>query len=164
MTEAPMKPRKPSRPWMARAAAAAHGRLWWTRAVTLGVRAVVFDEAGRVLLVRHTYTPGWYLPGGGVDRGESAEAAVVRELVEEAGVLCRERPALHGLFHNGRVKRDHVACYVVRRFEPAANATPDWEIAENGFFAPDALPTGTTAATRRRLVEVLQGVPIAEHW
>ncbi|WP_158809041.1 NUDIX domain-containing protein [Beijerinckia sp. L45] len=164
MTEAPIRPRRASQRWMARAAAVAHGRLWWLRAVTLGVRAIVIDEAGWVLLVRHTYTPGWYLPGGGVDRGESAEDAVIREVLEEAGILCLERPALHGLYHNARVRRDHVACYVIRRFEHAAPATPDWEIAESGFFKPDALPAGTTAATRRRLAEVLDGAPIGEDW
>ena len=163
MTEAPIK-RSAPRPWYARATAAAHGRLWWTRAVTLGVRAVVLDAAGRVLLVRHTYAPGWYLPGGGVDRGETAEAAIVREVFEEAGVRCRERPALHGLFHNARLRRDHVACYVIRHCEPVATARPDWEIAESAFFAIEALPEGTTAATRRRLDEVLQGGPVPAHW
>lgn len=163
MTPAPAPVRK-SRSRLAEAAARLHGRVWWTRAVTLGVRVVVLDEAGRVLLVRHSYTPGWYLPGGGVDRGETAEAAAVRETREEAGVLCGERPRLHGLFHNARLPRDHVACYVVRRFDLVPNAAADWEIAESGFFALDALPAGTTAATRRRLAEVADGAPPAPDW
>ncbi|MEM9842987.1 MAG: NUDIX domain-containing protein, partial [Pseudomonadota bacterium] len=37
--------------------------------MTLGVRAIVENAEGQVLLVRHTYTPGLYLPGGGVERG-----------------------------------------------------------------------------------------------
>ena len=116
----------PRRPWYAHAVATVHDRLWRTRAVTLGVRAVVLDGTGGVLLVRHSYTPGWYLPGGGVDRGETAEAAVIRETREEAGILCLERPVLHGLFHNARLPRDHVACYVIRHFEQVVEPARGW--------------------------------------
>ncbi len=145
---------------IARLASRLHHRAWLTRAVTLGVRAIVLDARG-IFLVRHTYVPGWYLPGGGVDRGESAEAAVVRELQEEGGIHCLGRPVLHGFYRNGR--RDHVACYVVRAFE-AAPPKVDWEIAETGWFAPDALPEGATPATRARIVEVLEDRKPAQDW
>ena len=143
-----------------RLASRLHRKLWFTRAVTLGVRALVVEDH-KVLLVRHTYLAGWYLPGGGVDAGESAEAAIVRELREEGGVLCAERPVLHGFYRNGR--RDHVACYVVRRFERAARAD-DWEIAEADFFPFDALPADTSPATRARLGELLRDLPVSEAW
>ena len=145
---------------IARLASGLHHRAWITRAVTLGVRAIVLDARG-IFLVRHTYVPGWYLPGGGVDRGESAEAAVVRELREEGGIQCLERPVLHGFYRNGH--RDHVACYVVRAFE-TASPKDDWEIAETGWFAPDALPEGATPATRARIVEVLEDRKPAQDW
>ena len=147
-----------------RLAAAVHRRLWLTRAVTLGVRVVVLDPARGVLLVRHSYSPGWYLPGGGVDRGETAEAAAIRELREESALRCVGRPVLHGLFHDARLGRDHVACFVMRDTVPIDGAAPDWEIAEARFFPLDDLPPETTVATRARLDEVLRGAPVAEIW
>ena len=161
MTRSPMG--RPG-PWWARVAAFAHRRLWLTRAVTLGVRAIVLDGQGRVLLLRHTYTPGWHLPGGGVDRGETARDAVIRELREEAGLVCEGEPVLLGLYWNRRLRRDHVACFVLRDAVAGPLERDDWEIAEAGFFARDALPEGTTPATRARLREALDGAPVAATW
>jgi 8-oxo-dGTP diphosphatase len=48
-------------------------------------RALVTDD-GRVLLARLVDAPWWFLPGGHVERGERAEAALRRELAEELGV------------------------------------------------------------------------------
>ncbi len=45
-----------------------------------------FDTADRLLLVRPTYKPGWDIPGGYVERGESALAACRREVREELGI------------------------------------------------------------------------------
>lgn len=39
--------------------------------VTVGVRAVIVNPANEILLVRHSYLQGWYLPGGKADRKES---------------------------------------------------------------------------------------------
>jgi ADP-ribose pyrophosphatase YjhB (NUDIX family) len=141
--------------------------LWFVlaRPMTLGVRALVIDAAGGVLLVRHTYVSGWHLPGGGVEKGETALDALTRELQEEGNIALDEEPRLHGLFFNRRVSpRDHVAVYVVRRFRQSAPHAPDREIAEARFFPRDALPDGVTEATRARLAEALDGAPVAPIW
>src|SRR5689334_14290642 len=84
------------------------------RGMTLGVRAVVIDPAGRVFLVRHSYVAGWHLPGGGVETGETIGQSLARELAEEGGITLNGAPTLHGVFHNAHVsRRDHVAVYVV---------------------------------------------------
>ncbi len=65
---------------------------------------------------------------------------------------------LHGVFyHPLHSRRDHVAVYVVRDFRQPAAPAPGREIAEHGFFRPDALPSTITAGTRARIDEVLQG-------
>lgn len=130
-----------------------------SRGLTLGVRGAAIDGAGRVCLVRHTYAPGWHLPGGGVEPGETALEALRREMAEEAGLaLGTGVPRLHGVFFNRRVsRRDHVLVFVVEDFLPAHPKIPDREIAEARFVALDALPDGTTPATRARLAEIATG-------
>ncbi len=128
------------------------------RGTTLGVRAIVIDPDDRVLLVRHTYLPGWYLPGGGVDVGEPMVVAVRRELLEEANVVIDGEPELIGFYHNPKTsKRDHVGLYLCRNWHQEAPSGPNVEIAETGFFTMDDLPDETTSGTRARLAEALAG-------
>jgi ADP-ribose pyrophosphatase YjhB (NUDIX family) len=137
----------------------------FARAMTLGVRAVVIDEAGHIFLVKHSYVSGWHLPGGGVEVGETLAQAVARELHEEGNIDVTEPPQLHGVFFNDRdSRRDHVALFVVRAFRQTAAPVPDREIVAHGFFPVDALPNDTTAATRARIIEVLGGAPVSERW
>jgi len=51
-------------------------------------RAIVVDEAERILLVRFDFGDRlvWATPGGGIEEGENDEHAVRRELLEEAGL------------------------------------------------------------------------------
>ncbi|MCB5173839.1 NUDIX domain-containing protein [Microvirga lenta] len=136
-----------------------------SRGLTLGVRGAVLDSQGRVFLIRHTYVAGWHLPGGGVETGETPLQALKRELHEEARIDIAAPPQLFGVFFNARVsRRDHVLVYVIRDFTVVEPKQPDREIAEAGFFPLDALPEGTTAATRRRLAEIVSGEPLAETW
>ena len=135
------------------------------RSMTLGVRALVIDGKGDVLLVRHSYVPGWHLPGGGVERGEAAQEALARELAEEAAVEILAPPRLHGLLLNLNLgRRDHVAVYVIEHFRAGKPEVPNREILEIGFFPPAALPDDTTPATRRRIAEVVTGRPAALYW
>jgi ADP-ribose pyrophosphatase YjhB (NUDIX family) len=134
------------------------------RPVTLGVRAILRDKQGRVLLVRHTYVPGWYLPGGAVDPGESAGEALVREIAEEADVRVIGAPRLIGIFFNRRGRNDHVVLFEVAEFEQMAAKARDHEIAEARFFPFDNLPEGTTPATRARIDEYLNKAPISSSW
>lgn len=135
------------------------------RPMTLGARALVFDEAGRVFLVRHSYVAGWHIPGGGVEAGETVLTSLARELAEEGNIEITGAPALHGIFFNrASSRRDHVAVYIVREFRQSAPPKPNWEIVETGFFSLDALPADTGRATRARLAELFEGAPLSPEW
>jgi 8-oxo-dGTP pyrophosphatase MutT (NUDIX family) len=135
------------------------------RGMTLGVRAVVLDAENRVFLVKHSYVVGWHLPGGGVDIGETMEAAMRRELKEEGDIDLTGESVLHGIFLNSHVsRRDHVAVYVVRQFRQERLPKPNREIIECGFFPATALPEGATPGTRLRIAEVLDGRAQIKTW
>jgi 8-oxo-dGTP pyrophosphatase MutT (NUDIX family) len=141
--------------------------LYWrlARGLTLGVRGLVIDGAGRVFLVKHSYVAGWHLPGGGVEAGETLVAALARELREEGNIELAGEPSLFAIYFNRRVsRRDHVALYVVRSFHQTAPPEPNREIVAHGFFAPSALPEETTLSTRARIAEVLDARAAAELW
>lgn len=142
-----------------------HAYWRFTRALTVGVRALIFDGEGRVFLVKHSYLAGWHLPGGGVETGETLLAALERELREEGNVELTDPPTLHAVYFNRRTsRRDHVALYIVRSFRQTAPPQPNSEIVAHGFFALQELPADTSRATRERIAEVLTGRAPAELW
>jgi len=136
-----------------------------SRGMTLGVRALVIDGDDRVFLVKHSYVSGWYLPGGGVETGETLLEALTRELMEEGRIALTGAAELHGVFFNRRISpRDHVALYVVRRFHQDRPPEPNREIVATGFFPVDRLPPDATAATRQRIAEVFENAEISPYW
>jgi ADP-ribose pyrophosphatase YjhB (NUDIX family) len=137
----------------------------YTRGLTVGVRALVLDRSGRVLLIEHSYSAGWHLPGGGVQAGETIRDALARELKEEANVALTGPAELHGVFFNRKAsRRDHVFLFVVREWRQEAPPRPSLEVINRSFFAPDALPAETTPGTRARIAEVVGGEHPSEHW
>lgn len=136
-----------------------------SRAMTLGVRAAVFDPKGRIFLVRHSYVPGWHMPGGGVERGETSRQALEKELREEGNIALTEEPALFGVYYNKATSgRDHVVFYCCRNVRQTAPKQADREIVEAGFFALNDLPAGVTRATRRRIAEIAGTETPAAYW
>ncbi len=141
----------------------AYSRL--ARGMTLGVRAVLL-KGNRVVLVKHTYVPGWHFPGGGVETGESLGEALEREIREEAGAALTGPPELFAIYRNARGHRaDHVALYVCREWEAREMPRlPNREIVACESFPADDLPDDVSPATRARLREVLAGEPPPADW
>ena len=135
------------------------------RRITLGVR-VMLIRGDEIYLIRHTYLPGWQLPGGGVEPGETAEDSAAREVLEESGYRVLGPMEMFGLYHNinAMTDRDHVVLYLCRTFDVAHAFKANLEIAEFGWFDRSQLPADTTEGTRRRLAEVFEGAAREPVW
>jgi ADP-ribose pyrophosphatase YjhB (NUDIX family) len=118
--------------------------------VTAG--AVVHDERGRVLLLRHTLRRGrgWGIPGGFLARGEQAEDAIRREVREETGL---ELDTVELAFTRtlGHVNQVEIIFRSSMRAAEVGRLKENFEIEGAGWFAPDALPR-EVGEDQRRLI------------
>ena len=113
--------------------------LWFANTKYLvGVTGIVFDAAGRVLLVRHTYRKRypWGLPGGWVGGRERLEVALARELSEETGLEITVGEVFQ--VQSG-YPRPQIDVFFLCRHH-GGEFVPNPEIAEIMFCAPDDLP------------------------
>jgi 8-oxo-dGTP diphosphatase len=97
-------------------------------------------EDGGIVLVRRKHPPpGWALPGGFVEAGESAAAAARRELREETGLDVELTELFHVYADPARDPRGPTLGVV---FLGRARGTPAGadDAAEARSFPPDALP------------------------
>ncbi len=133
------------------------------RPIMLGVRIILVQD-DQVLLVRHTYVPGWNFPGGSLQRGENLGAAAMREAQEEVGAEFLAPAKLLGVFSSFEGgKSDHVAVFLARKFR-LGRATDRYEIAEQRFFALDNLPAELGQGALRLLKELDRPELRAEQW
>ncbi|HEY0104670.1 MAG TPA: NUDIX domain-containing protein [Rhizomicrobium sp.] len=131
--------------------------------VALGATALLIDRDGKVGLVRHSYSEGLSLPGGGVGRGEPPQTAILRELQEELGTVRADPPAFFGLYTRpaGWVT-NLVVLYRLMNCE--VEFRPSLEVRELVFVDPRDLPPGVLRGTRRRLAEHCGAAPIDPFW
>ncbi|HEX8599540.1 MAG TPA: NUDIX domain-containing protein [Chloroflexia bacterium] len=127
------------------------GLVWLFNAkFTVGVIALVLDEAGRVLLFKHTYRRDkpWGLPGGSLQPGESLERCLERELCEETGMKIEVVRLLSAAAHPGRRRVDAIFACRLADIEALERFRPSAEVAEARFFALDDLPEGMYGGQR----------------
>lgn len=142
-----------------------HSMKMQIKPLSVGVRALIEDDAGRILLIKHTYVPGWHFPGGGVEPGETAQSAIEREVQEEAKVKITRQPNLIGVFLNSRFsKRDHVLLFRSRDWEITDKFQPNLEIADMQLFERENLPTDLSLGTASRVEEIFNSKPPSPYW
>ncbi len=73
----------------------------------LTVDAIIEVEGGIILIKRKNPPPGWAIPGGFVDYGESLEDAACREAKEETGLDIKLIRQFHTYSNPGRDPRHH---------------------------------------------------------
>lgn len=130
----------------------------------LAVRALCRDEERRLFLVRHTYTPGWHLPGGGVENGMTAEETLHKELREEGNLVIRGQPLLRQVYLNSHASmREHILLYTAEVTQREA-FHGNLEILEGRFFGLHELPANMHPSTERRISEFVTGNFAATRW
>lgn len=125
----------------------------WLKPRLAGVGVVLRNDAGDVLLVRHSYGSGrWSLPGGGCGRHEDPAHTARREMREELAIaiqdlrlIARTDETIDGSPHTAWIYEARII----------GTPKPDRrEVVEARFFAPGALPEDIGALTRQRLALV----------
>jgi len=144
-------------------------------AIPVSAGALIFDRAGRLLILKPTYKSGWTIPGGVMEAdGETPWEACRREVREECGIevhhgrlACMDfrppgpdRPGgVRFLFDCGAVGDEHLAAIVVQ-----AEEVSEFRLAA----LPDALPLlrgpirrrVRAASAHRALVYLEDGRPV----
>lgn len=130
--------------------------------VTLGVNAVVTDEAGRVLLALRDRPPIWNLPGGSVEPGETPWDAAVREVAEEVGLVVRV-DRLSGVYDRNP-DGDPVLVFTATVLAGEIRASAEAVLVR--WFDPAALPEPINPYQPQRIadaVTVAAGPPALRH-
>jgi len=129
------------------------------RPIRTGVRVMMIQN-GKVQLVRQTYMPGWFMPGGGLKRGETLEQAARREAFEETGAELGNLQLMGGYTNFTEWKTDHNIVFTCTDYR--ISGKPDSEIAEVRAFPLNELPEGLWPGHRRRLEEYRAGDAIPQ--
>lgn len=141
-------------------------KIYWKifRPKTLGVKLLLVNNS-KVLLVRHSYIKGLFLPGGGVKDGEVFVEAAKREAFEELGLEI-ENLNFFGVYQNK--KEGKIDTIVVLISNDPINITKvelGEEISHVDFYSLDNLPADISPGSERRIEEYRsKNFPIAVGW
>ena len=121
------------------------------------VAALIFNEAGQVLLIKENYGKHRYgPPGGHIEAGESPKQAVMREALEEICVQVQVS-RLIGIYYFAWAEPWLAFAFrcEIESGQPAVPLTG--EIAEVGWFDVDELPGPLTNLAPYAIADALRG-------
>lgn len=129
------------------------------RRPVVGVLAVARDQSGRYLLIRRADTGTWCMPGGTIEWGETIEASLRREVLEETGAQVLTVGRLVGVY--GRPDRDvrfHAVTIVVDVQVDASRigVSNPLEIRDVRLFERDAIPSDLAMGTADMLRDSIE--------
>ena len=117
---------------------------WWrlTKPKTYGVKVVVENKTGEILLIRVAYIPqaAWVFPGGKIEKGENSQVAAKREVLEEVGIELKSLTHIGEYFSAKWGKRDTVNVFCAKS-EDSNLKINDFEIEEAKWFTLSNLPS-----------------------
>ena len=117
-------------------------RVYWffIRPKTRGVKVIIFNKENKILMIRLTYYPNtWTFVGGGVNKKEKPEDAILRECREEVGIELEKINFVKTLNFNHEYKKDTL--YIYKTKVSDSNFVIDRkEVAEANWFSLDSLP------------------------
>jgi 8-oxo-dGTP diphosphatase len=135
--------------------------------IITGASASIFDDSGRLLLVRRVDDGQWTLPAGGMELGERIDQAIIREVREETGLEV-EPERLSGVYSGPDSSHTYphgdqiyiIAANFVCRITGGDPRADGHETADVRFFPLDALPP-IPRRHRVRIDDVLTGSQMA---
>ena len=138
--------------------------LRWLRIRTRGVKVMLFNEQGELLLIRNSYGRShlYVLPGGGIRPFEAPAAAAAREVREEVGIEADRVEPRSTHYSEAEGKRDTI--HVFSAFGSTDPKPDGVEVEEARFFPLDRLPETVSAATLRRIAEYKGERPVQAGW
>jgi ADP-ribose pyrophosphatase YjhB (NUDIX family) len=102
------------------------------------------------------------LPGGGIRKGETAQAAIERKVWEELRLRIVRKEIFGQFVAKQEGKTDNVTLFICHtQGDPKPG---NMEILEAKFYPRDNLPANASPATHRRLSEFLEGGPVQQEW
>lgn len=127
----------------------------------LGAAAVILNDQGRVLLVKHSYgRRNWELPGGAAEVGESIVQTALREVGEETGLQVVAEHTT-GIYYEPEIDMLHFVFRCHPQDDTFDSLCPDHEeISQCAFWPPEALPRPISDFTIRRIADAVSGVAL----